>query len=108
MSTSALESSALDAITIASPCTVDWDTMQGDERTRHCGECKLDVFDLTAMTRAEAEALLASRLPGARLCVRFQRRPDGRVVTDDCLTARERIARRARRIRVAASALFAL
>jgi hypothetical protein len=82
--------------------------MSGDDRMRHCGECKLDVYDLSAMSRAEAEAFIAKPRKAGRLCVRFQRRADGRIVTNDCVTARQKIARRAKRIRIAAAALFAM
>ncbi len=51
----------LDQITIASPCQVSWEAMQGDERSRHCGECKLQVFNLAGMSRAEAQQLVQSR-----------------------------------------------
>jgi hypothetical protein len=95
----------LDRIEVASPCTQDWNRMTGDEKRRFCGECRLHVHDLSAMTRNEAEDLL--RGADGRVCVRFYRRPDGRVLTKDCVTVRDRIRRRARRLRVAAAALFA-
>lgn len=100
--------SPLDLVTIQTPCTESWDRMQGDERKRFCGSCRLHVYDLSAMRRAEAEALLTSRRDGERLCVRFARRPDGRVVTDDCGPVRRAVRRRARRARAAAMALFAM
>ncbi len=96
----------LDQIQIASPCTQDWDAMTGDARRRYCGECRLHVHDLSEMTRREAEELL--RGADGRVCVRLYRRPDGRVLTKDCVTVRERLQRRLRRLRVAAAALFAL
>lgn len=67
---------------IASPCHVSWDAMQGDDRVRFCGQCEKNVYNLSAMTRDEAEALLASK--GETPCVRFYRRPDGTVLTADC------------------------
>lgn len=72
----------LDQITIASPCQISWEAMQGDERSRHCGECKLQVFNLAGMSRAEAQQLMQSRQ--GRLCVRFFRRHDGTILTQDC------------------------
>lgn len=72
----------LDDIRIASPCPADWSAMSGDERRRFCSQCKLHVYDLSAMTRREAEALVATR--DGRLCVRFFRRADGKVLTQDC------------------------
>ena len=100
-----LARNVLDRIEVASPCTQDWNKMAGDEKRRFCGECRLHVHDLSAMTRDEAESLL--RTAEDRVCVRFYRRPDGRVLTKDCVTARDRIRRRVRRLRVAAAALLA-
>jgi hypothetical protein len=95
----------LERIEVASPCHQDWNQMTGDEKRRFCGECRLHVHDLSAMTRDEAENVL--RGADGRVCVRFYRRPDGRVLTQDCVPVRERIRRRTRRLRIAASALFA-
>ena len=75
--------SLLDRITIASPCSADWNTMSGDDRRRFCAACKLHVHDLGAMTKAEAEALLQQPTNG-RVCVRLFRRADGTVLTRDC------------------------
>ena len=72
----------LDNIKIASPCSQDWNSMSGDERKRFCGECKLNVYNLSGMTKAEAENLLMTS--EGRLCVRFYRRSDGTVLTQDC------------------------
>ncbi|HEY4242575.1 MAG TPA: hypothetical protein VGM88_22305 [Kofleriaceae bacterium] len=69
-------------------CTQRWEDMAGDDRVRACAGCNRDVFNLSAMTRDEAEALLASR--GVTPCVRFYRRPDGTVMTSDCPTAAPR------------------
>ena len=72
----------LDNIRIASPCRADWNTMQGDDRVRHCGECNKNVYNLSNMTRDEAEALLLSR---GHLCIRYYRRSDGTILlADDC------------------------
>ena len=86
-------------VSVAAPCSVDWDTMIGDERVRFCGQCQLNVYDLSAMTRAEAEAFVA-RTEG-RLCVRFYRRKDGSILTDNCPVGLRALRRRAQRIRKA-------
>jgi hypothetical protein len=78
----AAKTPSLDLIQIASPCTANWDEMKGDERMRHCGQCKLDVFNLSDMTRDEATAFLAERT--GRTCVRMFKRADGTVITRDC------------------------
>ena len=56
--------------------------MIGTERQRYCGECKLNVYNLSGMTRPEAENLIMNA--EGRLCVRFFKREDGTVLTQDC------------------------
>ena len=72
----------LDNIKIASPCSANWDTMIGNERSRHCGDCKLNVYNLSGMTKREAENLLLQA--EGRVCVRYFKRADGTVLTKDC------------------------
>ncbi|MEA2733933.1 MAG: hypothetical protein QOE14_384 [Humisphaera sp.] len=72
----------LDVIDIAKPCPADWDEMRGDEQVRFCKHCSLNVYNLSAMSRAAAEQLVAER--EGRVCVRFYRRLDGTVITRDC------------------------
>jgi hypothetical protein len=81
----------LDAIKIVSPCTVPWASMAGDERVRHCGQCKKDVYNVAAMKAEEARAVIENA--EGRVCLRLARRADGTVVTGDC-RARLRAARR--------------
>lgn len=75
-------SNPLKHVHVASPCKANWDGMIGTERTRFCGQCNLSVYNLSCMTRDEAESLIA-RTEG-RLCVRFYRRRDGSIITSDC------------------------
>jgi hypothetical protein len=82
---------AVDRIEIASPCTVPWEGMRGDGRVRFCGQCRQNVFNVEALSRAEAQRLIADR--EGRVCLRLLRRPDGTVVTADCWS-RLRAARR--------------
>jgi hypothetical protein len=72
----------LDRISIAAPCTADWESMRGTDRVRHCGECNKNVYNLSEMTRWQAEALL--RETEGQLCVRLYRRGDGTVLTSNC------------------------
>src|SRR5688572_18299741 len=72
----------LDSIQIASPCTASWEAMTGDDRSRFCSECRLSVYNIAAMTREEAEALIVEK--EGRLCARIYRRADGTVLTRDC------------------------
>jgi hypothetical protein len=94
----------LDNLRVASPCTADWSQMTGDERTRHCGDCKKDVYNLSGMTRDEAEALLVER--AGNLCVRYYQRHDGTILLADC-TVGARRRRRRRWIAAGAATLLA-
>ena len=96
----------LDDLAIETPCSEPWEGMTGDDRVRHCAACRLDVHDLSAMTRTEAEALV--RTADGRLCARIHRRPDGRVLTRDCGPARRGVQRRRTRVRVLLTGLLAL
>jgi len=84
----------LDGISIASPCTADWNEMKGDDRRRFCGSCKLHVHNLSGMTADAAAALLQQATKG-RVCVRFFRRADGTVLTRDCPVGLRQKLRRA-------------
>ncbi len=72
----------LNAITVASPCTADWNTMVGDDQVRFCQQCQLNVYNLSGMTPSAAETLVQNQ--EGRLCVRFYQRPDGTMLTQDC------------------------
>jgi hypothetical protein len=73
----------LESLRVASPCPARWEEMIGDERMRFCGTCAKNVYDLSAMTREEAEAFV-ERHGGQGVCVTFRRRRDGKVLTSDC------------------------
>jgi hypothetical protein len=81
----------LDAIKIASPCTVAWSSLVGDERVRHCGQCCKNVYNVAAMTREEALSLIEGK--ERRICMRLTYRADGTIATGNC-RARLRAARR--------------
>jgi hypothetical protein len=81
----------LDNLRVASPCTASWEDMRGDDRSRFCRHCSKHVYDLSAMTRGEAQALVREKESG--LCVRFYRRRDGTVLTRDCPVGRQRLRR---------------
>jgi hypothetical protein len=72
----------LDQVSVASPCPASWEDMKGDDKTRHCSLCRLNVHNLSAMTNEEAEALLKGK--EGRLCIRYYRREDGTIMTKDC------------------------
>ncbi|MGE5183920.1 MAG: hypothetical protein ACM31C_17740 [Acidobacteriota bacterium] len=87
----------LDHIRVASPCSESWADMSGDDRVRACARCQQQVFNLSAMTRDEAEALIQARV--GRLCVRYYQRADGSILLADCTVGRR--AQRRRRIAAA-------
>jgi hypothetical protein len=72
----------LENIRIASPCRADWNEMTGDDRTRTCATCAKQVFNLSEMTRAEAEAVIAEK--HGNLCARYYQRADGTIMLADC------------------------
>lgn len=72
----------VDKVTVAAPCPASWEEMQGSEQKRYCDGCKMHVYNLSDMTRRDAERLLQTH--EGRLCIRYGRRPDGKVVTDNC------------------------
>jgi hypothetical protein len=79
--------------------------MHGDERVRFCDECKLNVYNLSALTRPQAEALVAKH--EGRLCVRYFQRSDGTIITQDCGGGLRRAMQRTRRlVTAAAGAIF--
>ena len=90
----------LDNIRVASPCGVGWETMTGDDRTRHCGSCNKQVYNLSSLTRDEAETLIVAR--AGQLCVRYFQRADGTILLNDCTVGVSR--RRRRRVIVAGAA----
>lgn len=96
--------SPLSNIEIASPCPADWNEMYGDGRKRFCGDCKLNVYNLSDMTRVEAESLIINT--EGRLCVRFYKRADGSVITQDCPVGWARVKQRTRMIATAAFSLM--
>ncbi len=82
----------LDKVRVASPCNADWEQMTGNDRARFCGQCNLNVYNLSDMASSEAE-LLIGRNEG-RLCVRYYRRADGSILTRDCPIGLRAIRRR--------------
>ncbi|HEV7858661.1 MAG TPA: ankyrin repeat domain-containing protein [Pyrinomonadaceae bacterium] len=69
----------LDRINIPAPCSADWDSMKGNDQVRFCSQCSLSVHNLSAMTRKEARKVVAAS--GGKLCVRYYKKPNGRIQT---------------------------
>lgn len=82
-------SSPLDNLHIASPCHASWEAMTGDDKARFCKSCQKNVFNLSMMSRQEAERLIQAR--EGNLCVRYAQREDGTVITEDCPVGLERV-----------------
>lgn len=72
----------INSLRIASPCSVGWENMTGNERTRHCELCSLNVYNVSELTTIQVERLIQAR--EGRLCIRMYRRSDGTVLTRDC------------------------
>jgi hypothetical protein len=99
---SAKAATTIDRLRIATPCPISWEQMTGDSRVRFCGHCQLNVYNISELSRTEAEALIASS--EGRICARLYRRTDGTILTKDCP-----VGLRALRMRVSkrAAAVFA-
>ena len=69
----------LDVIQVAEPCAESWERMSGDDRVRYCVGCRKHVYNLSAMTRTDAERLVCEGAGG--LCVRYTRLESGQVQT---------------------------
>jgi hypothetical protein len=91
----------LDNIRVAAPCSASWDAMIGDDRVRACGDCQKNVYNLSDMTRDEAETLIREK--EGRLCVRYFQRADGTILLKDCVVG----VKRRRRRRVVAAGVAA-
>ena len=89
----------LDNLRVASPCSASWAGMEGDDKVRFCGQCDKNVYNLSAMTTAEAQTLIAEK--EGDLCIRLYRRKDGTVINADCPVG----VRRKRVTRFAAAAM---
>lgn len=88
--------SLLDEVMIAAPCNLAWDEMPGDDRVRHCTGCSKNVYNISAMTKSEAEQFLEQN--GTRECMRLYRRVDGTIVTDNCPVGLRKLRDRARKV----------
>jgi hypothetical protein len=93
----------LSRVSVAKPCSASWDEMLGGDRVRSCEHCRKKVYNLSAMTAEEAVALVRQAEGGRQVCVRFYRRADGTMLTQDCPVGLARVRRRVAR---AAAAVF--
>jgi hypothetical protein len=77
-----MQAGNLDRVTIPIQCHADWDLMAGDDRVRFCQGCEKSVYNLSALTKRQAETLVAEH--GGKLCARIYQRPDGSILTQNC------------------------
>ncbi len=98
----------LESISVSAPCKADWNKMLGNDQVRFCQECKLNVYNLSGMSREQAEDVV--RAKEGNLCVRFYRRSDGTVLTQNCPVGikaiKQKVARTATAIISATIAFF--
>ncbi len=78
-----------DMVRIESPCSVDWDSMSGDDCVRTCTNCSQKVFNLSRLPAEDAMTLLKSNTDS--LCVRIHVRKDGTITTQECPLLRKSI-----------------
>jgi hypothetical protein len=79
--------------------------MQGDDRVRYCPECKLNVYNFSALSPREIERLVAQT--EGRLCARYYQRCDGTMLAQNCPTGfRAAIWRNSKAATLLLSAMF--
>ena len=103
----------LERARVAAPCPAKWEDMTGNNKIRHCALCNLNVHNFSAMSREEAEGILARHFnpdgsviaSAGRVCGGFYRRADGTYLLQDCPTGLAAIRVRVRNawLRVAAA-----
>ncbi len=71
----------LDSIKVPAPCDKKWDEMDGDDQKRFCSGCQKNVHNISAMPRREARRLVAQN--AGKICIRYERLPNGKVLTDN-------------------------
>jgi hypothetical protein len=81
---------------VAAPCPVKWEDMQGDDKSRFCGQCQLNVFKASAMTDEEVLHAISLAAAGQRVCMQLYRRADGTFLTKNCPVCLQTLRERAR------------
>jgi hypothetical protein len=71
----------LEELRVATPCMVAWDSMVGDDRVRRCDTCKQNVYNISQLTRAQADELIAAK--DAQMCMRYFHLADGTILLRD-------------------------
>ncbi|MEO7674251.1 MAG: carboxypeptidase-like regulatory domain-containing protein [Pyrinomonadaceae bacterium] len=94
----------INKLRVASPCSVGWNSMTGDERVRRCHSCQLNIYNTAEMTKNEIERLIQDY--EGRLCIRLYKRADGTVLTKDCPVGV--LAYRKKAVRLAGASMTAI
>lgn len=92
-------------IHVAKPCPAEWQSMVGDDKSRFCPSCRKNVYNLSAMTAAEAATMIREK--EGKMCVRYYQRADGTLLTQDCPVGVQAFHRRVRRAFAASIVGFA-
>lgn len=97
----------INKVRVAAPCSVPWEGMTGDEKSRHCEMCNLNVYNISEMTATEVKNLIEKN--ESSICGRLFMRADGTVLTKDCpVGLRAFYKRTTRRAGAALAAVLAL
>lgn len=108
-----MQANFLDNLQIATPCSARWERMiplnENDKRdtVRFCQSCRKNVYNVSMMSRAEADQLILQHEGKGELCIRMSKREDGTVITNDCPLGQRKI-RRSMGISALALALLAM
>ncbi len=102
------EESPLDNLILAYPCPITWDSMSGDERERFCNKCSQKVFNISDLSRKDAESLLRDGVEDGKVCVKYYLRADGTIKTDNCPRILRPVRNKLKLIEKAVSAAIAL
>jgi hypothetical protein len=71
----------LEELRVATPCMVAWDSMVGDARVRRCDTCNQNVYNISQLTRKQANELVAAK--DAQMCMRYYHLADGTILLRD-------------------------
>ncbi len=86
---------SLQQVRVASPCQERWEDMKGDDVTRLCAGCGMNVHNLSAMTNEEAQVFITQAAKSQRrTCIRMYKRADGTLLTSDCPVGLAAVRRR--------------
>ncbi len=85
----------LDSLHVPKPCPANWENMTGDSHVRLCRQCHKSVYNISDMTRKQAEAFVANS--DGKQCAIFYRYANGAVAVRNEAAALSKMKRRASR-----------